>query len=90
MQVDPFPVNPCLQAHAYDPLVLMQAAFASHGFESAEHSSISKKKSISVNFYKVSFSEFVRCTQERKKKKEKKKSTNNRGKTTFSLFCIKK
>ena len=79
MQVDPFPVNPCLQAHAYDPLVLMQAAFASHGLESAEHSSMSKEKSISVFFTKSVFLSLFDAhrkhegkKKEGKRKKEKK------------------
>ena len=44
MHEDPFPVNPCLQAHVKDPLVLVQSAFSSHGLGSAEHASISDVK----------------------------------------------
>ena len=41
----PFPVNPCLQLQLYEPSLLVQSAFSSHGLKSAEHSSISGETS---------------------------------------------
>ena len=48
-QIVPFPVNPCRQIQEYDPLLLVQAAFESHGLESAEHSSISEDVRVGLN-----------------------------------------
>ena len=45
-------MNPRLQVHVNDPLVFIQSAFSSQGLESAEHSSISKEKTVFVYFTK--------------------------------------
>lgn len=51
-QVAPSPVNPCLQVQLYEPSLLVQLAFLSHGLDSAEHSSISDEKQ-TINNFKV-------------------------------------
>ena len=42
LQTVPSPVNPCLQLQLYEPSLLAQSAFSSHGLVPKEHSSISK------------------------------------------------
>ena len=42
LQTVPSPVNPCLQVQLYEPSLLAQSAFSSHGLVPKEHSSISK------------------------------------------------
>ena len=44
LHVAPSPVNPCWHVQLYEPSVLMQSAFKSHGLASAEHSSISGER----------------------------------------------
>ena len=45
----PFPVNPTLQLHEYDPFVLTHNALLSHSF-STEHSSISSHVNPPIRF----------------------------------------
>ena len=44
LQKVPFPANPLLQVHAYDPMVLLQVAWEWHIRVSDVHSSLSKLK----------------------------------------------